>query len=80
MTMLPSSMKHDYEIRIRGAGGCINNLLFVVEKALRDAGFPVEVENDAPTRYRPEVMAAHVANVAKGMNVGIVMDHIPWGG
>ena len=74
----------DCVITIAGPGSVINNELAIVEKAFRDAGFDVEVENSHPD---PELTAEQVINHLKLVHgsqplghIKIVMKHYPWGG
>lgn len=70
----------DYKIEISGPGGCINNALVVVEKALREAGYKVSVTNPHPAEMTTEEHLAFVASLHDKGTVAITMKHYPWGG
>lgn len=76
-------MSIDYKVKVSGPGGCVNNPRSVIEKALREAGFEVEVDNECPEELTldQEVEWAKQVNEKYPPNkVKITVDHWPWGG
>lgn len=70
----------DYNITITGPGGCINNLLEVIQSALEVRGISVEVENDHPdSRPKLQEFIASKDNFFAGNIVHVKMNHAPWG-
>lgn len=64
---------------------CINNELAVIEKALKENGFEIVVENEHPSEYSEKQILEHIKRLTKERNgvfakVKIVMKHLPWGG
>lgn len=77
---MENTNRPDYEVKITGPGGCINNVLAVIQKALQDAGFTVTVDNDHPIEKSLEDRLAFVQTLKDKGSVGIEMRHVPWGG
>lgn len=69
----------DCRIEISGPGGCINNQLVVIEKALRDIGYKVDVVNNCPTNRTAAEDLAFITSLANKGTVVITMHHMPWG-
>ena len=70
----------DYTITISGPGGCVNNLLVVIQKALEDYHFKVEVNNPHPPEMSSESHLGFVGTLKEPGSVTINMTHYPWGG
>lgn len=73
----------DYTVEVKGPGGNVNFPRAVIEKALREAGFVVSVENSYPEELSldKEVEWAKRANEEHGaQSIKIKVVHYPWGG
>jgi len=79
------------KINISGPGSCINGELAIIQKALEDAGFKVDVTNSHPEEYpgrkfkSVEDRILHVKNFnttckEEHRTILITMNHQPWGG
>ena len=62
------------EVKVTGPGECISNEMLIIEKALKDAGYPVEVIDEFP----PEIKEIKPANA--GWKIVLIAKHCPWGG
>lgn len=73
---------YDYRVHVIGPGGCIQDVMDVVEKALRDAGLDVVIDNDHPTPQAGDPagsMRAAAASEHGPDNVLLKAVHCPWG-
>lgn len=68
-----------YDVKISGPGMCINNVLAVVQDALKKAGFIITVDNDHPPENGVAEHLKFVETLKDPGVVHIVMNHIPWG-
>lgn len=76
---------YETTIKVSGPGSCINNELAVISKALSDAGFVVEIENEYPAEdVTEDELVARITRLNQTRNpkskIKIVADHQPWGG
>ena len=62
------------QVKVTGPGECIGNEMLIIEKALRDAGYPIEVIDP----YPPEVK--EIKSPPAGWKIVLKADHCPWGG
>ena len=62
-------------VKVIGPGQCIGNEMLIIEKALRDAGYPVEVIDEFP----PENKKIH-KNANSRWKIVLEANHCPWGG
>lgn len=62
-------------IIVKGPGGVINNELAIIEKALKDAGAEVTIENDCPEEGRVTPWRS-----SENVQVLLIAYHQPWGG
>ena len=61
-------------VTVTGPGECIGNEMLIIEKALRDAGYPVTVIDE----YPPKEIT--IDRASKGWNITLKAQHCPWGG
>ena len=63
------------KIEVSGPGQCIYNEMLIIEKALKDAGYCVEVIDDYPSENQ------EIKSVI-GYNTKVILkaNHQPWGG
>jgi len=69
----------EYRVEISDPGLCVNNPTVIIEKALKEAGFVVEVENE----FLPESVEERLEFVTNDKNPGKIklkVEHWPWGG
>lgn len=64
------------EIKVNGPGQCIYNEMLIIEKALKDAGYYVEVIDDYPPPENQKIESVI------GYNIKVILkaNHQPWGG
>lgn len=62
------------KVKVIGPGECIGNEMNIIEKALKDAGYPVEVIDE----YPPKNKDTKRANA--GWKIILEAQHCPWGG
>lgn len=62
------------EVKVSGPGECISNEILIIEKALRDVGYPVEIVDEYPPENR------EIRKASEGWKITIVANHCPWGG
>ena len=71
-------------IQVTGMGGGINFEMQLIEKALRDAGFEVEVDNSAAdwTVSNDPTWHQRMLDITakKKTKIRLTARHIPWGG
>lgn len=73
----------DVEVHIIGAGLMINYPTEVIIKALKEAGFKVEVDDPHPAENPEELIEwqkVYIKNNDITLNCKVVAKHIPWGG
>ena len=70
----------DVTIKISGLGRTFHGIKYVVERALREAGCSVEVEDAHPKSETLEELQSRMPEYFKESSVKIVADHQPWGG
>lgn len=61
-------------VKVIGPGECISNEMNIIEKALTDAGYPVEVIDE----YPPE--SKEIRRASEGWKITLQAQHCPWGG
>jgi len=61
-------------VTVSGPGECINNEMLIIEKALKDAGYPVTVVNEFPPK------PATIVKAPFGWSITLTAKHQPWGG
>lgn len=72
-------MMPDCTITITGPGEMINNELAVIEKAFRDIGYEVVVDNKHPDKMTNEERLKFIESLQNRGTVKIIMQHCPWG-
>jgi hypothetical protein len=70
----------EYRVDVSGPGGCVNHVAIVIEKALRDAGFGVDVQNAHadPPSVSEKMLSLNVTPDREHVRVSVT--HYPWGG
>ena len=61
-------------VKVSGPGQCIHNQMHIIEKALKEAGYPVEVIDEYPTEDNT------IERASEGWKITLVANHCPWGG
>ena len=61
-------------VKVSGPGECIHNEMLIIEKALTDAGYPVEVKDE----YPPEDKT--IKKASAGWKITLIANHCLWGG
>ena len=61
-------------VKVSGPGTCIGNEMLIIEKALKDAGYPVEVVDEFPPKDKA------IRPASAGWNIKLEANHCPWGG
>lgn len=61
-------------VTVSGPGGCIDNQMLIIEKALRDAGYHVKVRNEYPPK--DDIIKQSDNKWLIVLNA----EHLPWGG
>ena len=61
-------------VTVSGPGECIGNEMLIIEKALKDAGYPVEVIDE----YPPKDIT--IDRASEGWKITLKANHCPWGG
>jgi len=63
-------------IEVTGLGECINGEMQVIERALKDAGCNVTVQNEYPHEPYDEKRLENL----KGKPITLIANHLPWPG
>ena len=61
-------------VTVAGPGQCIGNEMLIIEKALRDAGYTVEVIDSYPLDTK------EIKSATRSCNIVLKAEHRPWGG
>ncbi|NBP01235.1 MAG: hypothetical protein EBU90_14060 [Proteobacteria bacterium] len=67
-------MMTSIHVTVTGPGECIHNEMLIIEKALKDAGYPVTVINSHPPANKT------ITDAPKGWKIILTAEHQPWGG
>jgi hypothetical protein len=73
-------MDYRIEIKVSGPGMTINTEMALIEKALRDAGIPVDVVNEHPDSPTSNQLSESHIEYCRKRGVKLVANHCPWGG
>ena len=61
-------------VQVSGPGECISNQMLIIERALLDAGYPVEVIDEYPPENK------EITKATAGCRITLKANHCPWGG
>ena len=61
-------------VQVTGPGEGIGNEMLIIERALRDAGYPVEVIDEYPPENK------EIRKAPAGWRITLKANHLPWGG